>query len=83
MECETNNSYTCIECANFKRLITPTAVVKKIAENLGLLDAEVKYAGNGIYILGIFLEGKVVRKVIRCEREDFSWSDYCIRCYLL
>ena len=75
MECETNNSYTCIECANFKRPISPVAVVKKIAEILGDLDAEVKYVGDGVYIL----EGKV----IRCEREDFSWSDYCIRCYLV
>jgi len=74
MECETNNSYiACIECASFKRLITPTAVVKKIAEILGLLDAKIKHDGDA-YIL----EGKV----IRCEREDFSWSDYCIRCYL-
>jgi hypothetical protein len=80
MECENNS---CIECTSFKRLITPTAVVKKlIAEIFGDLDGKVKYVGNGIWIYTITIEGKVIRKVIKCEREDVSWSDYCIRCFL-
>jgi len=81
MECENNS---CIECVNFKKPILPITVVKKlIAEIFGDLDGKVKYVGNGIWIYTITIEGKMIRKVVRCVREDFSWSDYCIRCFLL
>jgi hypothetical protein len=68
-ECE------CVICNSFKAInINTEKIVKKIAEMLGL--SSIKMIDEGYFSIDDIVE-------IRCEREDFSWSDYCIRCFVV
>jgi|GEM_PF-7023330 hypothetical protein len=79
MECNINE---CIECNSFKVPIEIKKIIRKIAEMSGFSRVKVRKVDEGVYLL-IDETTSTARIKIKCEREDFSWSDYCIRCYLL
>jgi len=75
MECETNEYVSCTACNSFKAPIDVYRIVQKIIKTLGLAEEEIEYRGEGSYHAGEI--------EIRCERIEFSWSDYCVRCFVV
>jgi hypothetical protein len=75
MECEADGM-SCIVCNSFKIPINVYKIVKRIADSLGIKE-EIEYMGDGLYIAG--------EVEIKCEWIEFesSWSDYCIRCFVV
>jgi hypothetical protein len=75
MECEVNEyEISCTVCNKFKVPTDVYAIVKKIAEILGTKE-EIEYVGDGKYLIDEI--------EIRCEWIEFSWSDYCIHCFVV